>query len=112
MKLLMKWGPARGYFPNPTKSILVVKPQIVEQAEAKFAHLGFTVVTGTQYLGGHVGTNNNTKEWVSEKVTKQTTFVTGLSRITRKHLHCTFCMLNQVAPVGVAPSAARAWRNG
>ena len=43
-------GPARGYFPEPTKSILIVKPQSVEAAKAKFAHLGFDVVTGARYL--------------------------------------------------------------
>ena len=61
-------GPARGYFPEPTKSILIVKPQSVEAAKAKFAHLGFDVVTGARYLGGHVGTAESKGEWVSDKV--------------------------------------------
>ena len=61
-------GPVRGYFPNPTKSILVVKPHSVKVAKAKFSHLGFHVVNGTQYLGGHVKTVESKEEWVSDKV--------------------------------------------
>ena len=54
--LLMSTEPARGYFPEPTKSILVVKPAMVQQAKTRFDHLGFTVVTGTRYMGGFIGT--------------------------------------------------------
>ena len=49
--LLLSKGPARGYFPEPTKSILVVKPAMVEQVKACFNHLWFQVTTGTIYLG-------------------------------------------------------------
>ena len=52
--LLLSKGPTRGYFPKPTKSILVVKPAMVERAKARFDHLGFQVTTGTRYLGDFV----------------------------------------------------------
>ena len=39
--LLQSKGLARGYFPNPTKSIMVVKPSMVEYAKARFNLLGF-----------------------------------------------------------------------
>ena len=54
-KLSMTMGPARGYFPETTKYILVVKPAMAERAKAHFYHLGFTVVTGTRYPGGSIG---------------------------------------------------------
>ena len=47
--LLLINGLARGYFPEPTKSILV-KPVLVEQARARFAYHGFKIGTGTRYL--------------------------------------------------------------
>ena len=53
--VLLAEGPGRGYYPEPTKSILVVKPQSVERARAQFAHLGFKVVTGTRYHRGYIG---------------------------------------------------------
>ena len=52
--LLLSKGPARGYFPKPTKSILAVKPAMVERTKARSNHLRFQV-TGTRYLGGFVG---------------------------------------------------------
>ena len=57
--LLLTKGPARGYLPKLTKSILVVKPAMVDQAEARFNHLGFQAMTGTRYLGSFVGMTAN-----------------------------------------------------
>ena len=48
-------GPARGYYPEPTKSILVRAPGNVAQAEEHFCGLGIRVVTGHRYLGGFLG---------------------------------------------------------
>ena len=39
-------GPARGYFPEPTKSILVVSEQNVPRAKEYFRRMGVQVVTG------------------------------------------------------------------
>ena len=52
---LLSKGPARGYFPNLTKSILAVKHAMVKRAKARFNHLEFQVTTGTRYLGSFVG---------------------------------------------------------
>ena len=48
-------GPARGYYPDPTKSILVVAPGNITRAEEHFRGLGIWVVTGHWYLGGFMG---------------------------------------------------------
>ena len=45
-------GPARGYFPEPTKSILVVSEHSVPRAKEYFRGMGVQVVTGSRYLGG------------------------------------------------------------
>ena len=39
-------GPAWGYFPEPTKSILVVSEQNLSQAKEYFRGMGVQVVTG------------------------------------------------------------------
>eukprot|EP00978_Attheya_sp_CCMP212_P023068 scaffold69828_cov33-Attheya_sp.AAC.3 len=51
---LNEYGPPRGYFPERTKSILVMSERNLERANAEFADLGFKVkvVTGARYLGG------------------------------------------------------------
>ena len=48
-------GPARGYFPETTKSILVVSEQNVPRAKEQFRGMGVQVVTGSRYLGGFIG---------------------------------------------------------
>ena len=48
-------GPARGYYPEPTKSILVVVPGNVDRAEEHFRWIGIQVVTGNMYLGVFLG---------------------------------------------------------
>ena len=52
---LQERGRPRGYFPEPTKSILVVAPRNVAQAEDFFRGMGIKVVTGNRYLGVFIG---------------------------------------------------------
>ena len=61
-------GPLRGYFPESTKSILVLSPQNVPQAEAFLRGYGIQVVTGIRYLGVFVGTEAAQDWWLEEKV--------------------------------------------
>ena len=48
-------GTARGYYWDPTKSILVVAPVNVSQAEELFWRMGIQLVTGHRYIGGFIG---------------------------------------------------------
>ena len=41
-------GPARGYFPEPTKSILVVSEQNVPRAKEYFHGMGVQVINGSR----------------------------------------------------------------
>ena len=93
--VLTNEGPARGYFPEPSKSILIVKPQSVEAAKAKFQHLGFQVVTGARYLGGFIGTEESKMEWVRGKVEKWAEHVRSLSVVARSSPHCAFVGLQK-----------------
>ena len=52
---LQERGPARGYYPDPTKRILVVAPGNVAWDKEHFRGLGIRVVTGHRYLGGFIG---------------------------------------------------------
>jgi hypothetical protein len=49
---LQEIGPAYGYFPEPSKSILIVRIHNRTRARSTFDHLGFKVQTGSRYLGG------------------------------------------------------------
>ena len=57
-----------GYFPELTKSILVVAPQNGARAEEFFWGIGISVVTGSHYLGGFIGNQDVDTTWLDEKV--------------------------------------------
>ena len=61
-------GPTRGYYPEPTKSILVVAPANVARAEELFWGMGMKIVTGSRYLGGFLGERRTERQWVRTKV--------------------------------------------
>ena len=78
-------GPARGYFPDPTKSILVVLEKNVPRANAYFRGMGIKVVTGSRYLGGYIGEREAEAKWVQGKVEGWADSVRTLSGVARKH---------------------------
>ena len=80
-KLLQLRGLARGYFPEPKKSILVVKPQFVERATAHFAPMGLQIQIGTRYLREFVGTVNKQAKYVEGKNTRWTNRVCRLASL-------------------------------
>ena len=61
-------GTAQGYYPEPTKSILVVAERNVPRAKEYFRGMGIQVVTGSRYLGGFVGEREAEASWIKEKV--------------------------------------------
>ena len=78
-------GPARGYYPEPTKSILVVTPWNVARAEDHFLGMGIWVVTGHRYLGGFLGDGSSEKEWLGTKVEGWIESISTLAGVALKH---------------------------
>lgn len=54
--MLRNEGPKWGYYPEPSKSVLVVKPGNEEEAKQIFRDLHVNVVTSHGFLGGFLGT--------------------------------------------------------
>ena len=88
-------GPARGYFPGPTKSILVVSEQNVPRAKEYFCGMGVHVVTGSRYLGGFVGEWETEGQWVQDKVEGWAESVRTLSGVDRKHPQSAYAILQK-----------------
>ena len=86
----MTTGPVRGYFPEPTKSILTIKPAMVEQAKARFDNLRFEVVTGTRYMGGFIGTTADESSHIRKKVNKWSTGINCFSSVARSSPQAVF----------------------
>ena len=57
-----------GYYPQPTKSVLVVTAENVAAAQERFGDLGIRVVTGLHFLGGFIGDKGNIVNYVQTKV--------------------------------------------
>ena len=87
---LQAWGPARGYYPEPTKSIVVVAPGNVARAEEHFRGLGIKVVTGHRYLGGYIRDKEAEGGWLAEKIKGWKDLVEILSGVSQKHPHSAY----------------------
>ena len=65
---LMGRGLDRGYFPDPTKSILVISGKNVQQSQMFFRGMGLKVVTGNLYLRVFIGDEAAEEMWLGEKI--------------------------------------------
>ena len=62
---VVMYGPMLGYYPKPSKSWLVVKPEKEDEARRVFADTGINITTeGRKYLGGYVGTREGAVKYV------------------------------------------------
>ena len=77
--------PSRGYYPEPTNSILVVAPGNVARAEEHFWELGIWVVMGNWHLGGYIGDREAEGSWLEARIKGSTKSVSILAVVAPKH---------------------------
>ena len=73
-------GPVFGYFPNPPKSWLLIKPEHAERAAILFTDANITQ-DGREFLGSIIGNPEATKSFVEAKVEEWVQDIDTLSRI-------------------------------
>ena len=79
---LCKLGPKFGYFPEPTKSWLIVKPCFLEKAVEIFNGTGINVTSNRKrHLGAALGSEGFKNEYLSEKVDERIEKLKVLSKI-------------------------------
>jgi hypothetical protein len=101
MTLLMEMGPARGYFPEPAKSI-VVSPEAKRTAiKSHLEQFDFQYENGSRYVGGYIGPESAHNEWLSPQVQKWATAVKSLAKVARRY--------PQTAYAGLAQSLQSEW---
>ena len=61
-------GPRFGYYPNLSKSSILVEPHLRPAAEELFGSLGIQIVSSSCFLGGFLGDISSRNSFVSEKV--------------------------------------------
>ena len=92
---LQAQGLARGYYPDPTKSILVVAPGNVAWAEEFFRGMGIKLVTGHRYLWGYIVDREAEGGWLTDKITGWAESVETLARVSCKHLQSAYAGLQK-----------------
>ena len=60
--LLTRQGPGRGYYPEPPKSILIVRLDNLEAIKEFEASHVFKFCTGARYLGGYIGDDKSRQD--------------------------------------------------
>ena len=101
--VLVEMGPLYGYYPKPSKCILLAKPDRVELARTVFKGSGIDVLTegakdsgveiittGTRHLGAAVGTDDFKHSYVKKKVTAWIQCVKALSNIAATEPHAAY----------------------
>ncbi|GAX17715.1 hypothetical protein FisN_UnNu087, partial [Fistulifera solaris] len=84
MKLLIKYGPDRGYYPEPEKSQLVcIDPESRLACSRLLAEYKFSCVPYARYLGGFIGDRSYLGEWLCPKIEAWISKVEALSMVAR-----------------------------
>ena len=80
MRQLNILGPKRGYFPEPSKSIVICRPEDQAKAKAVLGEFDFRYVDGHRYLGGFVGTDEARDAWLAPMID---TWVHGVQKLAK-----------------------------
>ena len=108
-ELLSERGPRYGYYPEPSKSVLVVDQRYKDEAASVFEGTGVSVVTGHRFLGGFVGDREGGVCFVEKKVEDWVSYVQKLADAAKsqpqaayaslvKSLQCEWMYLMRVYP--------------
>ena len=85
--MLSSSGPSYGYFVNPGKTWLIVKPQHVHDAKELFSGTGIGITSeGKRLLGAALGSRSFIESYISDKVKVWTSTILNLSLIAKTHL--------------------------
>jgi hypothetical protein len=107
---LMEIGHDLGYFPNPSKSILVAPSSKLEFAKQHFNStydLGFSVYTVHRYLGGFIDDSTSRDKYVSSKISSWTQTVQQLFLVaSEKYSHSAYTGKKNIssAPMDLSPT--------
>ncbi len=92
-ELLVREGPKFGYFPEPSKSVLVVGEKFSKQAEKLFGNLGVKIVRGCRFLGGYVGDREGCETFVQTKVNDWCNNIVRLAKVSGGQPQAAFAAL-------------------
>ena len=89
---LLTLGTGYGYYPNGSKTYLVVKPEHIVKARELFADTDVNITTeGKRHLGAAIGTRDFIESYVAGKVKKWVEEIHQLSEIAQTQPHAAYC---------------------
>ena len=95
--VLEEKGPKYGYNDEPSKSHLIVKPEILEEAQEIFKGTGVNVTAhGKKQLGAVIGSDAYRIEFVEEKIQEWTSQIEVLSEIANTDPHSAYIAYTSV----------------
>ena len=81
-KILCDLGPKFGYFPEPSKSWIIIKPGLLEKAVSEFQGTGVKITEdGKRHLGAVIGTEDYREEYMTKKINQWSAEIEVLCRI-------------------------------
>ena len=91
---LVSEGPKYGYYPNSSKTWLIVKESHLANAYAAFANTGVNITAeGRPYLGAAIGTKDYVEEYMGRKVGQWVSMIEKLSSIASSQPHAAYSAL-------------------
>ena len=98
LRALLQWwqhlrdiGPAFGYYPNASKTHLVVKPELMGEAARIFENTEVQITPkGQRHLGAAIDTSSFAEEYVALKVEKWTAEISALSTLAHSQPHAVY----------------------
>ena len=82
---LLEQGPAFGYFAEPSKSIVIVKPHHGEAAKTIFGNLNVQVTTSGRFLGSYIGDPEGVSSFVRSRVSDWVDGVNCLAKAAKAY---------------------------
>jgi len=64
MHTILEKGPARGYFPKPSKLILICNPAMQDAVQGELGKLYFQCKDGYCHIGGFIRTEEMKAQWL------------------------------------------------
>lgn len=87
---LQQQGPPLGYFPNATKTWLIVKPEHQQRAEEMFADVNITS-EGHKYLSSFIGNAQETVKFVEKQIDEWSNDIDALVEIAESEPQLDYC---------------------
>lgn len=84
-RLLLKFGPARGYFPEPAKSLYLGRPQDRTRAQEILGEFNFQHRDGARYIGGFVGSKESLDAWLTPKIEEWADHVRLFAKVAHRY---------------------------